>query len=323
MCVTQNTHSYFSMTDKYRKKWMTISLSQYVKSVCTFDKVECNLIISSSNPLRSKSCTEITALTQSIREHGLLEPIIVRPKGDKFEVVAGNRRLEACKLLRHKKINCMVFDLDDKSAFEISLTENLQRKTLNPIEEAKAFKKYCNEFGWGGQSELAKKVGKSQEYISHRIKLLDLPLCVMEALEESRLTLTAAQELLWLGNENLQEEVMDMITRERLDSAAVRKVISALKSRDDDDCQPDFILQKPNKRSETQRESQELVSESIMILRIAMVRLDNIISKIEDEYFRERILRERSALHDQIDELIRLKGSNGNPRIALEETLLN
>ncbi len=89
-------------------------------------------------------------LTVSVKENGLLQPILVRPKQPGFEIVAGNRRMLACKKLGWKKIACHIIDVDDKTAFEISLSENLQRKNLSPIEEAEAFKAYIKDFGYGG-----------------------------------------------------------------------------------------------------------------------------------------------------------------------------
>ncbi|MGC8912085.1 MAG: ParB/RepB/Spo0J family partition protein, partial [Nitrososphaeria archaeon] len=104
-------------------------------------------------------------LITSIEEKGLLEPIVVRPVEDGFEVVAGCRRLEACKRLGWRKIPCHIIELDDREAYEVSLIENLQHKTLDPIEEALAFKRYVDEYGWGGMSELARRVGKSVQYV--------------------------------------------------------------------------------------------------------------------------------------------------------------
>ena len=116
---------------------------------------------------------EIDYLCNSISEIGLLQPIIVRIKNDldPYEVVAGNRRFYACKKLGLKKIPCIVVDVDDKFAFEIALIENIQRKDLKTLEEAKAFKDYVYEYGWGGISSLSVKIGKSVSYITKRIKL--------------------------------------------------------------------------------------------------------------------------------------------------------
>ena len=102
-------------------------------------------------------------LTSSIRQQGLLEPIVVRPLDDGFEVVAGNRRLDACKKAGMRKISCNILYLSDKEAYEVSLIENVQHKTLDAIEEAEAFKSYVEEYGYGGESELASRIGKSQQ----------------------------------------------------------------------------------------------------------------------------------------------------------------
>lgn len=103
--------------------------------------------------------SNLNELANSIKRKGLLQPVIVRTKQDGyFEMVAGNRRLQACKSLGWRKIICHIIELDDKQAFEISLIENIQRKSLSPIEEAYAFKSYVSELGWGGISDLATKI---------------------------------------------------------------------------------------------------------------------------------------------------------------------
>ena len=103
-------------------------------------------------------------LADSIKKIGLLQPIVVRTTegSEGFEIVAGNRRYSACRQLGWRKITCHIVELDDKGAFEIALAENVQRQTLNPVEEGLAFRKYVNEFGWGGVSELAQKISESQ-----------------------------------------------------------------------------------------------------------------------------------------------------------------
>ena len=119
--------------------------------------------------------TDFVNLKSSIKEHGLLQPIVVRPVDHGFEIVAGHRRFSACRSLRWRFIQCKIRDLSDKHAYEIQLTENVQRKSMDPIEEAEAYQKYVNEYGWGGVSDLGQKIGKSEEYVSHRMQLLKLP----------------------------------------------------------------------------------------------------------------------------------------------------
>ena len=107
------------------------------------DDIEVTRIRHPNEQLRSGSYL-VTDLAASIAQKGLLHPIIVRINGDLFEIVAGNRRFEACKILGWRKITCHVEDLSDKEAFEISLMENIQRCTLNPLDEAKAFELYVS-----------------------------------------------------------------------------------------------------------------------------------------------------------------------------------
>ena len=129
-----------------------------------------------------RSTHGLEELTGSIKQKGLLQPILVRTKETYFEIVAGNRRYQSCKALGWKKVACHVVELDDREAFEISLVENVQRKTLSPLEEARAFKLYVSDYGWGGVSSLAEKIGKSASYVTKRIKLLDLPSDMLESI---------------------------------------------------------------------------------------------------------------------------------------------
>jgi ParB family transcriptional regulator, chromosome partitioning protein len=154
----------------------------------------------------------IGELSRSIRKHGLLQPIIVRPINRGFEIVAGHRRFQACKLLRWKTIPAMVKDVSDKDAFEIQLVENIQRKTLDPIEEAHAFKLYVKDYGWGGVTYLAETIMKSEQYVSSRIQLLKLPQNVMDKVKSGELKVSHAFELLGIEGkslENMSDDIID------------------------------------------------------------------------------------------------------------------
>jgi ParB family chromosome partitioning protein len=148
----------------------------------------------------------IKELALSIKKHSLLQPIIVRPINQGFEIVAGHRRFYACKSLHWKVIPAMVKDLSDKYAFEIQLVENVQRNTLDPIEEAQAFKRYVIDYGWGGVTHLADAIMKSEQYVSSRLQLLKLPQNVMDRLKSGELKVSHAIEL--LGLEPTSHEAM-------------------------------------------------------------------------------------------------------------------
>lgn len=128
--------------------------------------------------------SDIKEISYSIQINGLLQPIIVRPKDDGlFEIVAGCRRYLSCKTLGWKKIPCHIVHLNNKQTFEISLIENISRRSISAMEEAIAFKKYVYDNGWGSINELSTKIGKSSSYITKRIALLSLPLDIQKKLK--------------------------------------------------------------------------------------------------------------------------------------------
>ena len=161
----------------------------------------------------SQQQESIDELSRSIKKHGLLQPIIVRPINRGFEIVAGHRRFQACKLLRWKTIPAMVKDVSDKDAFEIQLVENIQRKTLDPIEEAQAFKLYVRDYGWGGITYLAETIMKSEQYVSSRIQLLKLPQNVIDKVKSGELKVSHAFELLGLEGKSLENMSDDIINK--------------------------------------------------------------------------------------------------------------
>ncbi|HSF50429.1 MAG TPA: ParB/RepB/Spo0J family partition protein, partial [Nitrososphaeraceae archaeon] len=162
------------------------------------EQIEIKMIRHSSFAVRDKFqrySEDDESLVTSIREHGLIQPILIRPLSNGFEIVAGHRRYQACKSLRWRFIPCKIREMTDKQAFEIQLSENIQRKSMDPIEEAEAFRRYVMDFGWGGVSDLAKKIGKSEEYVSHRIQLLKLPEEIKKKIASHILNVSKAIEI--------------------------------------------------------------------------------------------------------------------------------
>jgi ParB family transcriptional regulator, chromosome partitioning protein len=298
---------------------MATRINRYLDSVSTFDNLEVDLIRPSDKALRRTVGRDFSELVDSIRENGLLQPIIVRPSGERFEVVAGNRRLEACRRLKHRKIKAMIADIDDKTAYEVSITENVQRRTLDPLEEAAAFKKYCDEYGWGSQSELAKKIGKSQEFVSHRIKLLELPEQVKSALTNSEITLSSAEELVWLKSDAARKKLATEFASRKLPMQGMRHIVKAVNSGEvslqdfpaqgipthNENDLPRFAI--GPREDGKEKNFSKTISESILILRIALVRLDDLVAKTEDPYSKQIIVSKRVAIHNLIDELISIR----------------
>ena len=120
-------------------------------------------------------------LAVSIKEHGVIQPIIVRKVDDKYEIIAGERRYKAAALADLKKIPAIVRDIDDKESSKVTLLENLQRKNLNPMEEARTYQKIL-DLDQMTQEELAKTMGKSQSAVANKLRLLALPKKVQDAL---------------------------------------------------------------------------------------------------------------------------------------------
>lgn len=262
------------------------------------EDVDISRIKSSRAPLRIQ-LTNIEQLAQSIKEKGLLQPIVIRADDSGyFEIVAGNRRYNACKLLKWRKIPCHIIELDDKEAFEIALIENMQRKTLNALEEAIAFKKYVSDFGWGGVSDLAKKIGRSHAYVVKRIKLLDLPKNVLEAIEKSTISASVAEELYGLDKKE-QSELSELISKRNLSLRKVRNLVNNAELIE--------ISSSNDANTESERPSR-IFDKAIVSVRSSMSKLAGLMDTIEDDWMvYEVLMQHKNVLHSQIDFLIKQK----------------
>jgi ParB family transcriptional regulator, chromosome partitioning protein len=260
--------------------------------------------ISLPNSQLRSTLNSVEELAESIKKIGLLQPIIVRTNSsDNFEIVAGNRRFSACKKLGRKKIACHVVELDDKTAYEISIIENVQRHTLSPIEEGLAFRKYVNEFGWGGISELAKKLSKSATYVCKRIKLVELPKEVRELISNSEINVSIAEELIPIANKHAQSKLTELIQDQHLSLRMVRKIVKGVGNKKID---KDAFYQV------TSRSDDETIYRSfdkaIIVLRISIKKLATIIENVDDRWmFYDTLMQHKHMLHQQIDLLIREK----------------
>jgi ParB family transcriptional regulator, chromosome partitioning protein len=273
-----------------------------------------------ANSLRS-SMNGIEQLAESIKKIGLLQPIVVRTNSlGSFEVVAGSRRFNACKKLGRRKISCHLVELDDKSAFEVSIIENIQRQTLNPIEEGMAFRKYVNKFGWGGVSELAQKLSKSPGYVCRRMKLVELPKDVIELISKSEISVSIAEELHTVKDKYKQSRLAIMIRNKQLSSRDTRGLIKDLTYTDIDslshthndhyDCAQDRICKSFDK--------------SIIALRIAIKKVASIAETIEDDWiFYDILLHHKNMLNSQIDLLIKEKRKYKNEKSLQKLKRLN
>lgn len=249
-------------------------------------------------------------LSNSIKEHGLLQPILVRPLAHGFEIVAGHRRFQACRSLRWRFIPCKIRDMSDKQAYEIQLTENMQRKSMDPVEEAEAFRRYVIDLGWGGVTELAKKIGKSEEYVSHRLQLLKLPDDIKEKIISTRLNVSQAMELTTIPPDK-QSQIIDQVIKNNLTVKQIRQVKSVLK----EECAFEDLPHDPDNLPKSVR-TVRITKKTCLALRVTLARLDNLIDEVHvtiEAGQRAEIINFlmgiRLKTHNLIDETIRFKNT--------------
>lgn len=157
----------------------------------------------------------INELASSIKEHGVIQPIVVRAVGDRYEIIAGERRFKAATLAGLPTIPAIITDLNDKDSAEVALIENVQRQDLTPIEEAISYKKIL-DMGYLTQDDLAQKLGKNQSTIANKLRLLNLDEEVQEALLNGKISERHARSLLKLTNMDDQVKLLNKIIEERL-----------------------------------------------------------------------------------------------------------
>jgi ParB family transcriptional regulator, chromosome partitioning protein len=254
----------------------------------------------------------VEELAESIKHVGLLQPIIVRVNdAHSFEIVAGYRRFNACKKIGWRKITCHVVELEDKTAFEVSLIENVQRQTLNPIEEGLAFRNYVNKFGWGGVSDLAEKISKSPGYVSKRIGLVELPDSVIDLLSKCEISISAAEELLPISSRDEQTKIAIVIRNKKLPLRKVRQLVKNNSIVADSDSLSSSLADNPLYTKDRILKS---IDKSIITLRIAVKKLGEIMEGVEDDWiFYGILLYQRNVLISQIDQLIKQKRKYKKP----------
>lgn len=178
-------------------------------------------------------------LAQSIKTHGIIQPLVVVQKNDRYMIIAGERRWRAAKIAQLSTVPVMVRNYTEKEINEISIIENLQREDLNPMEAARAMKKLMDDFGWT-QEVVAERLGKSRSVIANTIRLINLEPEVIELIEQGKISAGHARSLVVVTNRNAQlklaKQVMEKkLTVRDLESAVkTQKPGSAHKSKDDD-----------------------------------------------------------------------------------------
>ncbi len=198
------------------------------------------LIPNPYQPRRQFNQSELQELAQSIEAYGIIQPIVVRKVGEKYQIITGERRFRACCLLGLQEIPAIIQEMEDEKVAAVSLIENLQRRELNYFEEASAYSALINVFGMT-QEELARKIGRSQAAIANKLRLLKLPEQVRSLILTGRITERHARALLKLNTVEMQIEVIQEIyekdlnvkdTEELIEKICQNNIPQAIKTRD-------------------------------------------------------------------------------------------
>ena len=178
-------------------------------------------------PRKVFSQTALEELSNSINTYGVLQPITVRKIEDKYELIAGERRLRAAKLANFETIPAIIHDMSDETSAILALLENLQREDLNFIEEAMGYESLIKEHEFT-QQQLAEKLGKNQSTIANKLRILRLPSDVKAKLLENGLTERHARALLKLNDENLMKDVLERVIKNDLTVKKTEKLIQSI-----------------------------------------------------------------------------------------------
>jgi ParB family chromosome partitioning protein len=173
-----------------------------------------------AQPRLSYEEDSLTELADSIREHGVLQPILVRPTGSQYELIAGERRWRASRQAQRDTIPAIVAEFDDETALEVSIIENLQREDVSPLEEASMFRK-MTALGYSVR-QLAQKIGKDKGYIENRMRLADAPAEIRELVSLRKDTISHAYELMKIGDERTRRRLAKRIAAGELTLARLR-----------------------------------------------------------------------------------------------------
>ncbi|MBR2603930.1 MAG: ParB/RepB/Spo0J family partition protein [Bacilli bacterium] len=215
----------------------------------------------------------LNELAKSIKEHGIIQPLVLRRIGNKYEIIAGERRYKAAYIAGLHKVPAVTIDLNDNESAEVAIVENIQRKDLSPIEEAKSYKKLL-ERGYLTQEQLATRMGKTQATISNKLRLLNLSPKVQDALLNNKISERHARSLLRIEDKTKQEELLDTIIENRINVKDTDDMINEMlskptveekpysnpynepeKSKDDDEFDIDSIMARIQKKiDELQKE---------------------------------------------------------------------
>ena len=190
-----------------------------MKSSAEFKVVLLDKIVDPARPMRSDLTPEtVQSLANSIRQLGVIEPLVVKPSGDRFEIIAGHRRLLASELADLVEVPCYVVRVDDETADLMKIHENLQRKEISPIEEGKYFEYLVETYHWSAE-KIAKMIGRSDAYVYARMAIDEYPDDIKSALETGQVTIGVARELAQIDDDDARARYLDYAIRNGITTA--------------------------------------------------------------------------------------------------------
>lgn len=194
------------------------------------DLIQLNVYEVDTNPYQPRTEfdeDEITSLAESLGDHGLLQPIVVRRDGDRFQLISGERRWRAAIQAGWSEVPAMIRQADDQQVAEMTIVENLQRKDLGPLEKAVSFRQYLDRFGTS-QEELAQRLSIDRSTVANLIRLLELPVAVQKLIRTGSLSAGHGRALLPLGEEQEQVALAERIHKEQLSVRATERLIAEM-----------------------------------------------------------------------------------------------
>lgn len=194
-----------------------------------------------AQPRLSYEEDSLAELAESIREHGVLQPILVRPAGAQFELIAGERRWRAARLAGLDTVPSVVLDFDEETALEVSIIENLQREDVSPLEEAAMYRKML-ALGYSVR-QLAAKIGKDKGYVENRLRLAEAPPEIRELVATRRDTISHAYELMKVTDEKTRRKLAKRVAAGELTLAKLRRLTGAR--------EPRAVIERPKRRART------------------------------------------------------------------------
>ena len=255
--------------------------SDFVERAAEETKININRVEPNRNQPRINFDEDaLLELAESIRQFGILQPIIVHKKDENFEIIAGERRWRAAKIAGLKEVPIIIKELTEREIVEISLIENIQREALNPIEEARAYKRLLEEFSLK-QDEVAERVSKSRTAVTNSMRLLKLNDKVQQMIIDEMISTGHARAILGIDNQEIQYQVANRVFDEKLSVRDVEKIVKNLKKN------------KPAKNKELDKEKEDdfiyhALEEKIsskLSTKVKIVRKENSKGKIEISFF--------------------------------------